>query len=579
MKRTICVLLTIFMLVIGTVVYAQSVAINNDGSAADASSILDVKSNSKGFLAPRMTATERGNISDPATGLLVYQTDGTAGYYYYNGSVWTQIGAASGSTQWTTSGSDIYYNTGNVGIGSATTNSSKLYIYNDVNGQKGLYVNKTADATSNYPAGYFVNGSGETLREVMLAGNSDYCASFLGGNVGIGTILPGAKLHIEGDGSSVANVAGIIRSTGTTYGPSLRLEATGTNGKTYALYSGQAGDGNAGIFSIYEVGNGDRLAIKNGNVGIGTASPDTRLTVVEDATSPVINVRSLRSNGGGPVRDQTTTILEGSGSNLGANGNVAIKFHHNDYHNLSGDLTFWTKDNSSVQYERMRIAYNGNVGIGTASPSFPLDVNGSASDNPNSIYFNGGGASFQSGTGPFNISIYASNDIMAGGSIVATSDKRVKENIAQLHNSLDLISRLIPVSYNKIDKVQYGDRLHYGFIAQDVEEVIPNAVNTGKGEVPILKPYEKLSFEDGVEYTIIVKNGDDIKEQKYTKGDPTPEGEIFVKSKTVNDFKSLTYDMIFTLAVGAIQEQQQIIEAQQQQIDKLEKLVKKKLKK
>jgi predicted DNA-binding antitoxin AbrB/MazE fold protein/FtsZ-binding cell division protein ZapB len=132
-----------------------------------------------------------------------------------------------------------------------------------------------------------------------------------------------------------------------------------------------------------------------------------------------------------------------------------------------------------------------------------------------------------------------------------------------------MIKKLKPVQYTKKDKIQNGNKLHYGFIAQEVEEVIPNAVNTGTGEVPILKPFENVSFEDGVEYTILVKNGDDIKEMKFKTGDARPVGDIIVKSKTVNDFKSITYDMIFTVAVGAIQEQQKEIEAFKAEIEAL----------
>lgn len=50
------------------------------------SSILDVTSSSKGLLIPRMTASQRDAIASPATGLLIYQTNETAGFYYYNGS-------------------------------------------------------------------------------------------------------------------------------------------------------------------------------------------------------------------------------------------------------------------------------------------------------------------------------------------------------------------------------------------------------------------------------------------------------------------------------------------------------------
>jgi len=51
---------------------------------------LEVKSTTKGLLSPRMTEAQKNAISNPATGLLVYQTDGTSGFYYYNGSIWKQ---------------------------------------------------------------------------------------------------------------------------------------------------------------------------------------------------------------------------------------------------------------------------------------------------------------------------------------------------------------------------------------------------------------------------------------------------------------------------------------------------------
>ena len=74
--------------------FSQGVAINEDNSSADASAILDIKSTTKGMLAPRMTASQKTSISSPATGLLIYQTNGTSGFYYYNGSSWTFINAA-----------------------------------------------------------------------------------------------------------------------------------------------------------------------------------------------------------------------------------------------------------------------------------------------------------------------------------------------------------------------------------------------------------------------------------------------------------------------------------------------------
>jgi hypothetical protein len=400
MKKQILIIAILSIVFTG---FSQNVGINSDGSTPDSSAMLDVASTSSGMLVPRMTAAQRGAIASPATGLLVYQTDGTAGFYYYNGSTWTQIGNASGATQWTTTGSNIYYNTGNVGIGTSS---------------------------------------------------------------------PDAKLEVNGN----------IKAS------QYKVDETGYFQKQ----------------------------------------------LIDGSTDDVV---------------------------IGCDPN---------------DFFFYERENNFYQFNidgnaKLRIQENGRVGIGTMAPDAPLHVNGAVGISTAASYFHSGTSNtiVWNNPGNFNVTIRASNDIMAGGAIVATSDKRVKENITELHNSLDLIGKLRPVSYNKIDRVSYGDRLNYGFIAQEVEEVIPVAVNTGKGELPILQPFEKVSFEDGVTYTILVKNGDDIKEQTYTKGDARPEGEIIVKSKTVDDFKSLSYDMIFTVAVGAIQEQQQTIEAQQKQIEEL----------
>ena len=55
------------------------------------SSLLELSSTSKGLLVPRMTEAQKNAISSPAQGLLIYQTDGTIGFYNYDGSNWSQL--------------------------------------------------------------------------------------------------------------------------------------------------------------------------------------------------------------------------------------------------------------------------------------------------------------------------------------------------------------------------------------------------------------------------------------------------------------------------------------------------------
>jgi len=83
--------LSILLIYCGFVsVQAQSVAINTDGSAPDASAILDVKSMTKGLLIPRMETDERIVITNPATGLIVYDTDSNS-FWCYGGGSWIEI--------------------------------------------------------------------------------------------------------------------------------------------------------------------------------------------------------------------------------------------------------------------------------------------------------------------------------------------------------------------------------------------------------------------------------------------------------------------------------------------------------
>lgn len=59
------------------------------------SALLDLSSTTKGLLIPRMTLAQRGNIVSPATGLMIYQTDFLAGFYYFDGSEWKSLSASN----------------------------------------------------------------------------------------------------------------------------------------------------------------------------------------------------------------------------------------------------------------------------------------------------------------------------------------------------------------------------------------------------------------------------------------------------------------------------------------------------
>ncbi|HET9430709.1 MAG TPA: hypothetical protein VFO70_06010, partial [Chitinophagaceae bacterium] len=84
MKKSI--LFSFLLLVVVITKAQQGVAINTDASQPDNSAILDIKSVNKGLLIPRMTIAQSNAIVNPATGLMIYRINGSAGFYFNSGT-------------------------------------------------------------------------------------------------------------------------------------------------------------------------------------------------------------------------------------------------------------------------------------------------------------------------------------------------------------------------------------------------------------------------------------------------------------------------------------------------------------
>lgn len=94
------ILIVFLVLFLTNSIFGQNIGINVDGSTPDASAILDLKSNDRGFLPPRMATSERDNIVNPATGLMIYNLE-TGCYDTFNGTSWHSLcpdGAVSANT-------------------------------------------------------------------------------------------------------------------------------------------------------------------------------------------------------------------------------------------------------------------------------------------------------------------------------------------------------------------------------------------------------------------------------------------------------------------------------------------------
>ncbi|MDB2632543.1 MopE-related protein [Flavobacteriaceae bacterium] len=86
--------ITLLTLALFSVLSYAQVGINTN--TPDSSSALDIESTTGGILIPRLTETQRDAIGSPATGLMIYQTDQTTGFYFYDGTAWTKIDGVAG---------------------------------------------------------------------------------------------------------------------------------------------------------------------------------------------------------------------------------------------------------------------------------------------------------------------------------------------------------------------------------------------------------------------------------------------------------------------------------------------------
>ncbi len=533
------------------------------------SAMLDITSTQTGILIPRMTQAQRNAITVNAatTGLLIYQTDNTPGFYFYNGTSWTTF-SGSVDNDWTINGNDMYNaNSGKVGVGT-TTPQAKLHVeaitlgfFND-----GFEDNTLAPFTS---TDWFVTSIAAEVKTGAKAASSGVIGnngtSFMQYTATVPT--GGASLSFAYGVSSEANFdffrfyidgvqqiqqSGIVGYTTATFNLTagsriLRWEykkdvsnAVGSD-KAYVddvmiaptnsesairIVDGRqaagkvlTSDANGSASwqtpttdNDWTVAGNDMYSANSGNVGVGTTSPTHELHVEHNEDNAgVMKIQNNTDGGFAGIYFYQNTNYKG----------------HIGYVNTGGASTFGGKGAFQIAAGNRAfvISTNGTSELYSESLRITTDKKLRIFSNINTNYWdtyvntaNGNGPA---GTPSTNDYLFSYNGTLksyiksADGAYQTPSDRRLKDNISPLEpNTLEKVLALNPVNYHyKTDESKLKQN---GFIAQEVQELFPEIVDE------------------------------------------------------INGYLSLNYDAFGVLAIKAIQEQQKTIMQQEERINHLE---------
>jgi hypothetical protein len=304
--------------------------------------------------------------------------------------------------------------------------------------------------TGTNPATNFI-GTGDAQPLVIRTNAVEHMRITSGGNVGINNGTPLSPLSFASaiepkisfwDGGNTTNHFGIGVSNG-------QLNYHVTPGAIHAFYAGGKNGDGAELMRIQG----------NGNVGIGTTTPNGKLDV--DSGDVLLSEGySLRWGAGATsnrIFQKGDLGYNGSHLFLESRQNMVFIADVNNSVNDNNVGFVWATNISwedGTPTEHMRLTDIGRLGIGTSSPDYKLDVVGD---------------------------INASNTVRAGG-VILTSDARLKRNISNTQHGLSTIMKLNPVEYEKKNTIQDSvyDRHEIGFIAQEVAKVLPSLVTEGK---------------------------------------------------------------------------------------------------
>jgi trimeric autotransporter adhesin len=318
---------------------AQQVGINTTGANPDNSAILDINSNTKGLLVPRMTAAQRLALVTPANSLVVYDST-TSHFYYYTGSTWLPV--CTGTSGWSING-----NSGTV--------SGNHFLGTTDNQAFNIKTNNTLHTR------FGINGHIEILNTGM--------STYLGENAGIADDLNNRR-------NVGIGVNALLKTTTAAYNTAvgyLAMQNATASSNTAVGYQAMPSN-TTGVWNTV-LGQNASLNVSTGsyNTGLGGQT----LGSASGSHNVAIGMNTMVSNSTG--QNNVAIGASALNNNTTGNNNMAIGYLAGTSNVSLNNITAIGSNASATQSNTLIMgpATAVGVGIGTSAPLSKLDVIGS----------------------------------------------------------------------------------------------------------------------------------------------------------------------------------------------------------
>jgi hypothetical protein len=407
------------------------------------------------------------------------------------------------------------------------------------------------------------------------------------GNLGLG-ITPTQKLHVSGNGvftgrigiattapafaldARGTSVFGQFKSTGGYAG--VILDKSAANQNAYVIYrtagvdkwtAGTFGSDNFRLHNWTIGSTALTIDITNNNVGVGAIDAGAKLNVVGSTTTGNgINVSGYSTglsanstytygNGVAATTDQGYAVF-GTSNYLGVYGYAAAgSYGTYGYSNYIGAY------GSGSTYGVYGYSYSGTAGVyGYSSTS--NGVVGTSVDNYGGYFTSTNSYALVASTtnnyyaGVFYGHVYASQGFV-------TSDKNLKKDVQDFSDAMSIINKLKPANYLFKDDAKYASLhlptgRHYGLLAQDLEQVLPNLVSEA--------PHQLIITQNPA--AVVTPTAD---------GKPQPIAAATKETKETINIKAVNYVELIPIMVKGMQEQEAEIANLKSEINELKALI------